>query len=108
MLIEPISELKNYNNLLDKVKDGDPIYLTKNGKGAFAIFSISDAENFSKYKINEQFNNDIKGTIENESFFVKDLEAFYKEINEADKESIKNKKLYSDEVFEEIRSSINA
>lgn len=43
MNIQPISELKNYNTLLKQVKNNKPIYLTKNGKGAFAIYNMHDA-----------------------------------------------------------------
>lgn len=46
--IQPISELRNYNNLLEEVKEGQPVYLTKNGKGVYAIVDIKDIEEYQK------------------------------------------------------------
>lgn len=46
--IAPISELRNYGQVLDKVKAGKPVYLTKNGHGEFSIHRIEDDEIFEK------------------------------------------------------------
>lgn len=46
--ITPISELRNYGNVLDKVEEGSPVYLTKNGHGAYTIRDIKDEERFQK------------------------------------------------------------
>ena len=46
--IEPISELRNYGNVLDKVEEGSPVYLTRNGHGAYSIRDIRDEEKFLK------------------------------------------------------------
>ena len=46
--ITPISELRNYGNVLDKVEEGSPVYLTKNGHGAYSIRDIRDEEKFQK------------------------------------------------------------
>lgn len=48
--IQPVSELRNYNNILDEVKEGEPVYLTKNGKGVYAIIDIKDIEEYEKAK----------------------------------------------------------
>ena len=48
--IQPISELRNYNNILEEVKEGQPVYLTKNGKGVYAIIDIKDIEEYEKTK----------------------------------------------------------
>lgn len=108
MTIQPISELKNYNNLLDNVKDGSPIYLTKNGKGAFAILSISDADDFYKYQVGEQFKKDVKCNVEDKNFFIKDVEEFYNEIQEADRESMEKNVWHGDEIFDELKGDIHA
>ncbi|MBQ9212174.1 MAG: prevent-host-death protein [Clostridia bacterium] len=42
--IQPISELRNYTALLETVVPGSPVYLTKNGHGAFALVHIEDQE----------------------------------------------------------------
>lgn len=46
--ITPVSELRNYGNVLDKVSVGSPVYLTKNGHGAYSIRDMKDEENFQK------------------------------------------------------------
>ena len=46
--IAPISELRNYGNVLDKVSKDSPVYLTRNGRGAYSIHDIEDEENFQK------------------------------------------------------------
>ena len=42
--IVPISDLRNYPSVLQKVSVGSPVYLTKNGRGAYAISDIADLE----------------------------------------------------------------
>ena len=46
--IVPVSDLRNYGNVLDKVKADSPVYLTKNGHGTYCIHDIKDEENFIK------------------------------------------------------------
>lgn len=46
--ITPISDLRNYGNVLDKVREGSPVYLTRNGHGAYSIRDMKDEENFKK------------------------------------------------------------
>ena len=46
--IAPISDLRNYGNVLDKVSAGSPVYLTRNGRGVYSIRDMEDEENFQK------------------------------------------------------------
>ena len=46
--ITPISELRNYGTVLEKVSEGSPVYLTRNGHGVYSIRDINDEENFEK------------------------------------------------------------
>lgn len=46
--IKPVSDLRNYNTVLDKVTIGNPVYLTKNGEGEYVIYDIKDQERFDK------------------------------------------------------------
>ena len=41
-LIKPISDLRNYPEVLRDVKSGSPVYLTKNGTGRYVLLDISD------------------------------------------------------------------
>ena len=35
--IKPISDLRNYTEVLRDVEEGSPVFLTKNGRGKYAI-----------------------------------------------------------------------
>jgi len=42
--IKPISDLRNYNEVLRDVSVGEPVFLTKNGRGRYALVDIVDYE----------------------------------------------------------------
>lgn len=42
--IKPISDLRNYSEVLHDVTVGAPVFLTKNGRGKYAIVDIQDYE----------------------------------------------------------------
>ena len=42
--IKPISDLRNYSDVLYDVAVGAPVFLTKNGRGRYAILDIQDFE----------------------------------------------------------------
>ena len=42
--ILPVSDLRNYNEVLKNCHKGEPVYLTKNGRGRFVIMDIEDYE----------------------------------------------------------------
>ncbi len=44
--IKPVSELRNYTKLLAEVKPNEPVFLTKNGYGKYAVISIEEYERF--------------------------------------------------------------
>ena len=46
----PISELDNYDKVLEKVTVGSPVCLTYNGRGKYTIRDISEDEEFEKTK----------------------------------------------------------
>lgn len=46
--ITPVSELRNYGSVLEKVSAGSPVYLTKNGHGVYSIRDMEDEEYFQK------------------------------------------------------------
>ena len=49
-IISPVSDLRNYNTVLEQVSAGSPVYLTVNGRGRFTIRDIADDEEFEKAK----------------------------------------------------------
>ena len=42
--IKPISDLRNYSEVLQDVAEGSPVFLTKNGRGRYAIVDIQEYE----------------------------------------------------------------
>ena len=42
--IKPISDLRNYTEVLRDVDEGSPVFLTKNGRGKYAIVDMRDYE----------------------------------------------------------------
>lgn len=42
--IKPISDLRNYTEVLHDVAVGAPVFLTKNGRGRYAIVDMQDYE----------------------------------------------------------------
>ena len=41
-LIKPVSDLRNYPEILKDVKIGNPVFLTKNGTGRYVLLDIAD------------------------------------------------------------------
>lgn len=42
--IKPISDLRNYTEVLKEVKKNQPVYLTQNGRGAYAIVEVDELD----------------------------------------------------------------
>ncbi|MCM1091739.1 MAG: type II toxin-antitoxin system prevent-host-death family antitoxin [Muribaculum sp.] len=42
--ILPVSDLRNYNEVLKSCHVGEPVFLTKNGRGRFVVMDIEDYE----------------------------------------------------------------
>lgn len=42
--IKPVSDLRNYSEVLQDVTEGSPVFLTKNGRGKYAILDMRDYE----------------------------------------------------------------
>ena len=42
--IKPISDLRNYTEVLNEVKENSPVYLTRNGRGEYAIMKIKELD----------------------------------------------------------------
>lgn len=42
--ILPVIDLKNYNEVLKNCRKGEPVFLTKNGRGRFVVLDIEDYE----------------------------------------------------------------
>jgi prevent-host-death family protein len=42
--IKPVSDLRNYNDVLRHVDVGQPVFLTKNGHGKYAVLDMREYE----------------------------------------------------------------
>ena len=42
--IKPVSDLRNYNEVLRDVAVGEPVFLTKNGRGRYALVALEEYE----------------------------------------------------------------
>lgn len=46
--IKPISDLRNYGEVLRSVSVGSPVFLTKNGRGRYAVLHIDEYIEYEK------------------------------------------------------------
>ena len=46
--IKPVSELRNYTNVVREVSYGHPVYLTKNGHGTIAMIDMQELDEMHK------------------------------------------------------------
>jgi PHD/YefM family antitoxin component YafN of YafNO toxin-antitoxin module len=42
--IKPVSDLRNYNEVLRDIDVGQPVFLTKNGRGRYAVLDMREYE----------------------------------------------------------------
>ena len=42
--IKPVSDLRNYTEVLRDISVGEPVFLTKNGRGRYAIIDMEEYE----------------------------------------------------------------
>ena len=45
--IQPVSDLRSYNDVLSNVQVGSPVFLTRNGHGRYAILDSADYDRLS-------------------------------------------------------------
>lgn len=65
--IVPVSDLRNYSSVLEDVAPGEPVFLTRNGHGAYVIIDIADQEEYDQTKAALQFMTEMnKGMIAGE------------------------------------------
>ncbi len=62
--IKPVSDLRNYYDVLSEVRENAPVYLTKNGRGAYAIVTMDDYENLERLKSIIELRSEITKAVE--------------------------------------------
>lgn len=48
--IKPISDLRNYTEVLKEVDTSNRVYLTRNGNGAYAVLTMAEVDELDKYR----------------------------------------------------------
>ena len=48
--IRPISDMRKYMDILKEVDDQNRVYLTRNGRGAYAIMTIEEADELDRLR----------------------------------------------------------
>ena len=86
--VRPISDLKNYDSVLNEVVFGSPVYLTKDGVDSYVIVDIKDQieheKNKAALKLMCELNKGIKSGNENGWLTEEDvLKHLNKKFNEA-------------------------
>ena len=49
--IKPISDLQNYGEVLEGVSVGSPVFLTKDGRGQYAVLHIDEYVEYEKMQV---------------------------------------------------------
>lgn len=57
--IKPVSDLRNYAEVLSEVRENEPVYLTKNGRGCFAIVDMDYVNEYERLKAEMEFFRDV-------------------------------------------------
>ena len=52
--IKPVSDLRNYGEVLRDVAVGQPVFLTKNGHGRYAVLDMEEYREYEKMKAMRQ------------------------------------------------------
>ena len=64
--IKPVSDLRNYYDVLSEVHEDAPVFLTKNGRGAYAIVTMDEYEQYERFKAVIQIRKEILKAIESD------------------------------------------
>ena len=48
--IKPVSDLRNYTEVLRGISVGEPVFLTKNGRGKYVILDMEESEKTAEEK----------------------------------------------------------
>jgi prevent-host-death family protein len=74
--IKPVSDLRNYNDVLRGVAVKEPVFLTKNGRGRYALLDIQDYERMqASIHLLSELSKGEKSARENGWFTIDEVEA---------------------------------
>ena len=58
--IMPVSDLRNYGEVLRNVAVGQPVFLTKNGHGRYAVLDMEEYHEYEKMKAMNRLINELE------------------------------------------------
>lgn len=61
--IKPVSDLRNYAEVLSEVRENAPVYLTKNGRGCYAIVDMDYLNEVERMKAEIRFLKEVYSAI---------------------------------------------
>jgi prevent-host-death family protein len=74
--IKPISDLRNYNEVLRNIEVGSPVFLTKNGRGRYVVMDMQEYEKMqATLKLLTELTKGEKSGRENGWLSIEELEA---------------------------------
>ena len=62
--IMPISDLRNYTEVLKEVDNKNRVYLTRNGHGAYAIMTVAEADELDRMRAAFRLMSDLRSAEE--------------------------------------------
>ncbi|MGO2300368.1 type II toxin-antitoxin system Phd/YefM family antitoxin [Paucilactobacillus nenjiangensis] len=68
--IKPVSELRNYNKILSEVTTDNPVVLTKNGYGKYAVV---DLEEYEQLKTGDELLKSLKQAEKGKGYDLNDI-----------------------------------
>lgn len=72
--IKPISDLRNYGKVLSDVAVDSPVFLTKNGRGEYAVLAMEEYNFYQKLRAKAWLENELRESIESEKEGLLDAE----------------------------------
>ena len=58
--IKPVSDLRNYGEVLRDVAIGSPVFLTKNGRGRYVVLDMEEYRQYEKMKAMERLMSELE------------------------------------------------
>lgn len=79
--IKPVSDLRNYGEVLRDVAVGQPVFLTKNGHGRYAVLDMEEYRQYEALLAKESLLTELeKGRRSGERFGWLDAESVFQEL----------------------------
>lgn len=79
--IKPVSDLRNYGDILRDVAVGQPVFLTKNGHGRYAVLDMEEYRQYEVLLAKERMLSELeKGRRSGESLGWMDADAVFQEL----------------------------